>query len=72
MIISISCINIYKPDLPSFLAFLFFLPPPCSLILSPPFVSIIDFTVFWDFRDSLKVRMEAGLRALLLSSASLV
>lgn len=57
--------------LPSFLVFLFFL-PPCSLPLSPPFVSIIDFTVFWDFSDSLKDRMEVGARALLLSSASLV
>lgn len=57
--------------LPSFLVFLFFL-LLCSLPLSPPFVSIIDFTVFWDFSDSLKVRMGAGLRALLLFSASLV
>lgn len=57
--------------LPSFLVFLFFL-PPCSLPLSPPFVSIIDFTVFWDFSDWLKDRIVGGLRALLLSSASLV
>lgn len=61
--------NHIKP-LPSFLAFLFFL-PPCSLPLSPPFVSIMDFTVFWDFREALKLLMEVGPRALLLSSASL-
>lgn len=59
-----------RQSLPSFFVFLFFLPPR-SLALSPPFVSIIDFTVFWDFSDSLKVRMGAGLRALLLYSASL-
>lgn len=58
------------PYSPSFLVFLFFL-PPWSFPLSPPFVSIIDFTVFCDFSDSLKVLMRAGLRALLLYSASL-
>lgn len=56
--------------IPSFLVFLFFLPPG-SLPLSPPFVSIMDFTVFWDFSDSLKDRIGTGLRALLLSSACL-
>lgn len=60
-----------RQDLPSFLVFLFFL-LLCSLPLSPPFTSIIDLTVFWDFSDSLKVRIGAGLRALLLCSASLV
>lgn len=57
--------NNHISPLPSFLAFLFFLP------LSPPFVSIMDFTVFWDFREALKLLMEVGPRALLLSSASL-
>lgn len=55
---------------PSFLAFLLFL-PPCSLFLSPSFVSIIDFTVFWDFWDMSKVLIVTGALALLLSSASL-